>query len=86
MVKKKHLVGICFPQLLPLALFPLLYSYKALKYYSLSSMHGEIASECYDLEGGEFVEKYCVCGTPQRPWGKRGGRRIVPAAWFTVER
>lgn len=55
MVKKKHLVGICFPQLLPLALFPLLYSYKALKYYSLSPMHCEIASECYDLEGGEFV-------------------------------
>ena len=59
---KKHLVGICFPQLLPLALFPFLYSYKALKYYSLSSMHSEIASECYDLEGGEFVEKsVCVC-------------------------
>lgn len=26
--KKKHLVGICFPWPLPLALFPLLYSYK----------------------------------------------------------
>lgn len=24
-------------------------------------MHGEIASECYNLKGGEFVEKNIVC-------------------------